>query len=404
MSLLDNIRQGSYRGISFDTFKMDRTEKKKYTEHQFANSNRRYIEERGINEPDFSVTMSIFGSDETYLERRDALRNALRTKGEGLLVLPLEGEYNVKCVDFSDSQDILENLGRCDFTASFKVVSKNESSGNPVAVKNAKISLANSVKSLRNTVANMVNKSMVISNATSYAKSLNKLNTFVGNMTTIANNAGNSSFSNVLKNFSSSVPNFLGGNIGILGSAISTLFYTFESAYDTANLLFSSSETLFAYGDTDISVSPNTPQRVEQIKNQQALNTQIKVSALGTASNGFANIDFANEEDLRIAEEKIETQIESILNSDALNNPEIEGIEDVKYQLKQLQVDFADVVAEKEAITPKIKEVAVRKKSVSMIAYQYYDSIDNADALTELNNISNPKQVTGNIRIFTNVG
>ena len=404
MSLLDNIRQGSYRGISFDTFKMDRTEKKKYTEHQFANSNRRYIEERGINEPDFSVTMSIFGSDETYLERRDALRNALRTKGEGLLVLPLEGEYNVKCVDFSDSQDILENLGRCDFTESFKVVSKNESSGNPVAVKNAKISLANSVKSLRNTVANMVNKSMVISNATSYAKSLNKLNTFVGNMTTIANNAGNSSFSNVLKNFSSSVPNFLGGNIGILGSAISTLFYTFESAYDTANLLFSSSETLFAYGDTDISVSPNTPQRVEQIKNQQALNTQIKVSALGTASNGFANIDFANEEDLRIAEEKIETQIESILNSDALNNPEIEGIEDVKYQLKQLQVDFADVVAEKEAITPKIKEVAVRKKSVSMIAYQYYDSIDNADALTELNNISNPKQVTGNIRIFTNVG
>lgn len=403
MSLLENIRQGSYRGVNFDTFKMDRKKTKKYTEHQFANSNRRYIEERGVNEADFSVTMSIFGSGADYLERRDALRNALNAEGNGLLILPLEGEFNVKCVEYSDSQDILESLGRCDFTASFKVTSKNESNGNPVAVKNSKISLANTAKSLRNTVANTVNKSMIISNATSYAKSLNKLNTFVSNMTTIANTAGNSSFSNVLNNFATSIPNFLGGNIGILGSAISTLFYTFESAFDNADLLFSSSETLFAYGDTDISVSPNTPQRAEQMKNQQVLNTQIKVSALGTASDGFANIQFANEEDLRIAEEKIKNQIESILHSDALNNLDIEGVEDIKYYLKQLQVDFADVVAEKEAITPKLKNIDVRKKSVSMIAYQYYDSIDNADALTELNNIQNPKQVTGNIRIFTNV-
>lgn len=404
MSLIENIRKGSYRGVEFDTFSIDRTKNKKITEHNYSNSNRRYIEERGVNEADFSVKMSIFGVDNNYIERRNALRKALETEGEGLLILPLEGEFNVKCVGSSDSQNIIENLGRCDFTASFKVVSENELKGNPVQVKNAKMSLANTAKSLRQTVANMVNNNMVISNASNYSKVLGKLNTFVGNMTTIANRIGNNSFGNVLKNFATSIPSFLGGNIGILGSAISTLFYTFESAYDTASLLLSSSETLFAYGDTDVPVSPNTLQRAELVKDQQVLNTQIQVSALGTASNGFADSVFSNEEDLKNAENKIQEQIEKILNSDALNNTDIEGIEDVKYYLKQLQVDFADVVAEKELITPKLKTVDVQRESVSMIAYKYYDSIENTDALIELNNIQNPKSVQGKIRIFTTNG
>lgn len=403
-SLLENYRQGSFRGVPFDTFTINRTRVKKNTEHQFANSKRRYIEERGVQEPDFSITMSIFGNADNYINRRDQLRKALETEGKGLLVLPYEGEFNVKCVEFNDSQNILESFGRCDFNASFKVISENETSGNPVAVKNTKISMANRVKSLRATVANMVNKNMIITNATSYSKGLSKLNTFANQMVNIANKAGNGNFSNLVSNFITSIPSFLGGNVSILGSAIGTLFYTFESVVDTANNLLSSSETLFAYGDTDVPVSPNTPQRAEQITNEQILNTQIQVSALGIASNAFADNEFSNEEDLKIAQEKIENQIEKILNSDAMKNTDIQGIEDVKYNLKLLQVDFSDVVAEKELITPKLKEIQVRNESVSLIAYKYYGNVDRVDELIKLNNISNPKNVNGTMRIFTNVG
>ena len=401
MSLLERYRKGSFRGVEFDTFSIGKKKEKKYTVHNFSNSSRRFIEERGVTEADFNVTMSVFGNED-FIEKRDALRKALEEEGEGLLVLPLEGEFNVKCVSYNDSQNIIDNFGRCDFTATFMVCSANESNGNPVQVKNAKISLARTAKSLRQTVANMVNNNMIISNATSYSKTLGKLNSFVGNMTVIANRVGNSSFSDLLKNFSSSIPSFLGGNISILGSGISQLFYTFESAYDTAELLLSSSESLFAYGDTDISVSPNTPQRYEQVKNQQCLNTQIKTSALCTASNAFASNEFANEEELNEAKEKIENQIASILSSDAFNNPDIEGLEEIKYYLKTLQVDFADVVEEKELTTPKIKTISVRNESVSMLAYKYYNSLDAVDGLIELNNIQDPKSITGDMRIFTN--
>lgn len=402
MSLLESFRKGSFRGVEFDTFTLNRGKKKKYTEHQFANSNRRYIEERGVTEADFSVTMSIFGKDD-YISRRDALRKALEEEGEGVLVLPFEGEFNAKCVDYSDSQNIIENLGRCDFTASFKVCSENETSGNPVKVKNAKISLSNTVKSLRETVASMVNNNMIVSNAVSYSKGLNKLNNFAQKMMPIANRIANGSFSSMLSNFTTSIPSFLGGNVSILGSAISTLFYTFESVYDNAGLLLSSSETLFDYGDTDIKVSPSTPERAEQAKNEQVLNTQIKVSALGTASNAFANNDFSNEEELKEAERIIEEHIENILKSDAFKNKDIVGINEVQYYIKKLQVDFSDVVAEKTLTTPKLKEIEIKGKSVSLIAYQYYNDMEKVDDLIKLNNIQNPKDVNGKIRIFTDV-
>ena len=278
--------------------------------------------------------------------------------------------------------------------------------GNPMAdaILNSKISLANRVKLLRENLATMVNSNVLISNATSYAQGVDKVANFADKMVQIAGMVGNSSLSDMIKNFASNIPVFFGGNVGILGSAISTLFYTFESVCDTASLLFSSSETLFDFGDTDVKVSPNTPERLEQKKNAGVLNTQIQASALGSAMDAFANTDFENEEDLKIAEDKILNQIDKILNSDTLKDSSLEGVEDIKYYLKQIQVDFSDVIAEKELITPKITTVDVKGESVSLIAYKYYDNIDNAQALIDLNNIQDPKVVNGSIRIFDNVG
>ena len=186
MSIYERIRKGSYRGAEFDIINVGRTRVKKNTEHQYANSVRRYIEERGVQNQDFTVTLSVFGSNEDYFEKRDALRTALEAEGEGVLVLPIEGEFNVKCTEFSDSQNILETLGRCDFTCTFKVVSENEKAGNPVAIKNGKISLANNVKSLRSRIASVVNNNVVISNALSYSSSLTKYTGFVRRMAGLA--------------------------------------------------------------------------------------------------------------------------------------------------------------------------------------------------------------------------
>ena len=75
MTLQTRVRKGSFRGVQFDTISIGRKRVKKNTEHQYANSVRRYIEERGVQNADFTVTLSIFGKDD-YFDKRDALRTA----------------------------------------------------------------------------------------------------------------------------------------------------------------------------------------------------------------------------------------------------------------------------------------------------------------------------------------
>lgn len=404
MTLSERVRKGSYRGVEFDTISIGRQKVKKNTEHQYANSVRRYIEERGVQNQDFTVTLSIFGEDD-YFDKRDGLRTALESEGEGVLVLPLEGEFNVKCTDVSDSQNITESLGRCDFTCTFKVVGENEKAGNPVAIKNSKISLANNVKSLRSKLANVVNNNVLISNALSYSNSLTKYTNFAQQMAGLATSAtSGAGLSSLISNFSNGLSTLLGNPI-LLGSAVNSVFNQFEAVFDVANVLFSSSETLFAFGDTDKkSVSLNTPQKIEQEKNAQIMNSQIQMSATGIASNAFAQIEFDNEDELEKQAELLIAQLDKLEQSDFMKNSEIEGITDINLTLKEIRNDLSDVIEEKKASTPKITETIINRDSVSMVAYRYYDSLDNVDGLISLNNIQNPKSIEGSMRVYSNVG
>lgn len=404
MTIQERVRKGSYKGVQFDTISFDRKRVKKNTEHQYANSVRRYIEERGVQNQDFTVTLSIFGTDD-YFDKRDGLRNALESEGVGVLVLPLEGEFNVKCTDVSDSQNLLENLGRCDFTCTFKVVSENEKAGNPVAIKNSKITLANNVKSMRSKLASIVNNNVVYSNALNYANGLNKYTSFARKMSSLASSAtSGSGLSSLAGNFLNGLSVLL-GTPNLLGSAVNSVFNNFEAVFDVANTLFSSSETLFAFGDTDqLPVSPNTPQQVENVKNSQVSNAQVQLSAVGIASNAFAQMDFDNEEELEQYREKLTEEYNKIEQSDFLKNPEIDGVVEISYYIKEIRNNLADIIKEKKASTPKIVTVKPKRESVSMVAYKYYDSTDNIEGLIKLNNIQNPKSVEGDMRIYSDVG
>lgn len=408
MTLQTRVRKGSFRGIPFDTISIGRKRVKKNSEHQFANSVRRYIEERGVQNADFTVTLSIFGKDD-YFDKRDALRTALEAEGEGVLVLPLEGEFNVKCTDVSDNQELLGNLGRCDFTCTFNVVGENEKGGNPITVKNSKISLFNKVRNIRNKLANTVNGKINFSNALNYANSLSRYTNFANTMAGLASLAtSGSSLRSLATNFGDSLSTILGSPV-LLGSAVNTVFNQFEAVFDVASVLFSSSETLFAFGDTDLaemsSVPLNTPERIERVQNAQAEITQIQLSALGIACNAFAQMSFDNEDELEQTRQVLTAQFNKLENSDFMKNADIDGVYEISENLKDMRNDFSDVIAEKKAIVPKLTNYNNTKSdSVSMVAYRLYNSLENVDGLIDLNGIQNPKSLEGTMRVYTNVG
>jgi len=412
MSLLEQVRQGSFRGIPFDTVSISRERIKKNTEHKFANSIRRYIEERGVQDADFSLTFSVFGgyggiggentNAKGYIQRRDELRTALEKEGAGLLVIPLEGEFNVKCTKVSDSQNITESFGRCDFTADFKVVSKKDAGGNPVKIKNNTISMADKVKQSKMKMMDIVANNFAITKALSMTQSVNKFSSLASTLSGYANMADGSDLASIaLTMFNSNLlTNYL-GDPKALASGVSGLFTSLEMAYSNSSELLSCCQAMFSFGDNDAIILPTTVDKIEQSINQQVINAQVQTEAVATASNAVGQIDFANSDDLNNVSVSINNQYDKLIANSI--NTSILGSGDMVYLLKKMKTDFNDIIDEKLATTPKVQVINVNSSSLKLIAYQYYGNLNNYDNLISLNKISNPREVSGEIRIFTNV-
>ena len=153
------------------------------------------------------------------------------------------------------------------------------------------------------------------------------------------------------------------------------------------------------------SVPLNTPARIERVQNAQAEITQIQLSALGIACNAFAQMSFDNEDELEQTRQVLTAQFNKLENSDFMKNADIDGVYEISENLKDMRNDFADVIAEKKAIVPKLTNYNNTKSdSVSMVAYRLYNSLENVDGLIDLNGIQNPKSLEGTMRVYTNVG
>lgn len=99
---LQRLVQASWRGVVFSV----RSEElpsggRKIALHEFPNSDERFVEDLGEIPPRFTITAFVHGLD--WLERAQALENALREAGPGRLVMPTFGAWTVWALPYSKS-------------------------------------------------------------------------------------------------------------------------------------------------------------------------------------------------------------------------------------------------------------------------------------------------------------
>jgi prophage DNA circulation protein len=99
---LQRLVQASWKGVVFSV----RSEElpsggRKTALHEFPNSDERFVEDLGEIPPRFTITAFVHGLD--WLERAQALENALREAGPGRLVMPTFGAWTVWALPYSKS-------------------------------------------------------------------------------------------------------------------------------------------------------------------------------------------------------------------------------------------------------------------------------------------------------------
>lgn len=111
------LAQASWRGVVFSVRSEELpTGGRKTALHDFPNSDERFVEDLGEIPPRFTVTAFVHGLD--WLERAQALENALRTAGPGRLVLPTFGAWTVWALPYSKSAS-QTSVGEIEFSLEF---------------------------------------------------------------------------------------------------------------------------------------------------------------------------------------------------------------------------------------------------------------------------------------------
>ena len=111
------LAQASWKGVVFSV----RTEDlpsggRKTALHDFPNSDERFVEDLGEIPPRFTISAFVHGLD--WLERAQALENALREAGPGRLVMPTFGAFTVWALPYSKSAS-QTSVGEIEFSLEF---------------------------------------------------------------------------------------------------------------------------------------------------------------------------------------------------------------------------------------------------------------------------------------------
>lgn len=114
---LQRLVQASWKGVVFSV----RSEElpsggRKIALHEFPNSDERFAEDLGEIPPRFTITAFVHGLD--WLERAQALENALREAGPGRLVMPTFGAWTVWALPYSKSAS-QTSVGEIEFNLEF---------------------------------------------------------------------------------------------------------------------------------------------------------------------------------------------------------------------------------------------------------------------------------------------
>ena len=394
MALLDELQPGLFRGVTFLVESTTTNAGRKTVTHEYPNTNVRYVEDLGESQDIYQVTGIISGSN--YVQDRDALISALKAPGRGELVHPFFGSIQVTAKPYSLSET-LTSLGVARFSMTFE---KSDESIYPSASSD-NTSLINQKTSL---LADLVGNDLATIFSVRKDYPLNFLSAkqiLTGVSDAVGINADNvlkvadevSSFSGFLLGFTENINSNI-NEPSTLASEFGLLFQSFSTIGSNAKDQFELLESLFNYGDGEAAIQQTTAQNIERETNRQIINSAVNLDALTYAYNTVPQLTFTTDEDVKNIQDRLDIQFDYVM----LNN---NATDDTIQALKDLRVEVRRNLEQKTVNAFKISTITAVDIPMSILCYQYYGSVDNTQALLDLNNTIDSSFVSGNVKILT---
>lgn len=394
-SLHERLDTASFRGVPFSIpAEVSTTGGRKKVVHEFVNSDRRVVEDQGRYQKVFSVRGIITDADFQYLERRNALINALEKPDAGVLSHPFFGKINVVPDKYTISESFRE-LGRAVFEMTFY---RAEDKIRPLPDAFTEFNVeAQNEQVIEFVGAEIIEKFKVARQFPfNFSAATSKLEAIAAEFDRVTTTFRRQldeidAFTKVLTDFRNSIrrlvnlPNELVASLNSLLDAAIALTETPREAFLTL-------EKFFPFGINDPVIPQTTFERIERLANRTLLNQYVQTTALSSAYNQSAKIDFFTVREIDSFWAKLEGQYSAIYST-LTNN-------DLASQLRTLRSltnEFLDI---QRVNVKKIVAFSTQPTTAQELTFRLYGNLDDYSRILALNSIKDVDFIAGDLEIF----
>jgi prophage DNA circulation protein len=394
MTLLERLYTASFRGVEFYVTDASTRGGRKLVTHEFPNTDRRYVEDLGRLQKEFTVSAIISGNN--YIQDRNSLIEALETPGRGLLVHPFYGNLQVVPRPYTLIEDTRE-LGRARFDITFQ---RSEENIFPEAnFSNLSNISRQADNSLDRSVQDIIDNFNVDPNfPDNFTDAQNTIDRIVGSFesnsrTSIRNRDNLNQFDAELKDAERDKNQAI-DNPEQLSEQIKQLIELLERVLEGSDRKIRVYSRFYDIGDNRARLEQNTQQRIERQINRDTLNKAIQAAALIQSYRNAVMIEYGNIRELNENRNLLEDQYKKVLASDITSN-------ETKREIETLRNEVRKFFEEEELNVNRIDEINVNTQPLTLLTYSYYGSTANVERLADLNDINDNAFIEGLIEILT---
>ena len=391
----NKIIDGTFKGLKVRIASGDVSGGRKKVAHQFPNRDTSAIEDMGGKPREFQLNIIVSGTaGMDYFAYRDKLLASLESKGSGVLEHPLYGRIeDVECLSWSLSENFGE-FGRSTVSANFAI---NKNTGIPSQTNTAISQLVAANEKVKKSALDNIKDKFKVSPKLkgNFDKATKKIGGVVAQAKEATKFIGdvNTEISQITRaiNGMSARINALAVDPGALADEVGGLF---DSVQDFGGAIESKAKTMAGFfGLSSAKGKTDTAARVEAKRNNDTIDGAINSIALGYSYTNTAQIEFDTVAEVDQAADALEAQYQDVIDSDA-----DQGTKDALTDLRALSQELLD----QQRLTAKqIIDVRTNITSARLLAFQYYGSSADGEALAKLNNAADSSFIEGQVKVFT---
>lgn len=392
-TVFDNMYPSSFKGVPFFYIGGDTSGGRKTVTFEYPNKNFRFIEDLGENLKTFTIRGIIKGLRYDFDKR--ALIDALSSEGIGTFVHPHLG--NIQC--YATGYSVTENLnktGVADFSMNF---SQTEKSQAPNASRNNISAIADLYLSIYVRASGYLNDNYNPSTSQNISFAGLQIIDLSERMLDIANTISSikdndTVFTQQSKLYQKNAFK-IASPAGDIGTETSQLISSFDSLSTDGQTRFDASQKLIGFGLGDDFLNINTIPLLQRNNNTKFINGLINGLAFINVCDSAKNIEFKTEDDLNEVSNTIDKLYDLIIDA-TTNKFSADFLNDIENMRNQIRLFFD----QQRLIVNKIVEIQTNPIPMTVLAYKYYGNTNEYNDLLDINNITNPARVSGELKIL----